>query len=92
MIEAMAAGLVPLVSAVGNVQSAVSNGDNGLLLEPQNPSSIREALREILSDFSLLEKMGKEAHVFAEENFSTEKAIGKLSAVVREVLQAKPNP
>ena len=44
MVEAMAAGLVPVVSAVGNIPSVVTHGENGLLVQPKDSRSIELAL------------------------------------------------
>tara|TARA_B100000941_G_scaffold253865_1_gene201759 strand:- start:8 stop:754 length:747 start_codon:yes stop_codon:yes gene_type:complete len=86
MVEAMAAGLVPVVSAVGNIPSVVTHGENGLLVQPKDSRSIELALQQILLDRSLVEKLGKKAYQFARDNFSTEVAVGKLTKVLLEVI------
>ena len=88
MVEAMAAGLVPVVSAVGNIPSVVTHGENGLLVQPKDSRSIELALQQILLDRSLVEKLGKKACQFARENFSTEVAVGKLTKVLLEVINS----
>ena len=89
MVEAMSAGLVPLVSAVGNVPSCLEHGKNGFLLEPKNPVSIQKALEQILADELTIEKFGKEAHFFAEKNFATEIAVQKLTSVIMDAIEEK---
>ena len=86
MVEAMATGLVPVVSAVGNIPSVVTYGENGLLVQPKDSRSIELALQQILLDRSLVEKLGKKAYQFARDNFSTEVAVGKLNKVLLEVI------
>ena len=86
MIEAMATGLPPIVSSVGNIPSVIEDGKNGLLIEPKNPDSISNALNRIMDNKLLLGKWGKNAHEYARDNFSTEVAVKKLSNVIHEVL------
>ena len=86
MIEAMATGLPPIVSSVGNIPSVIEDGKNGLLVEPQNPDSVSNALNRIMDNELLLEKLGRNAHEYARDNFSTEVAVKKLSDVIHEVL------
>jgi glycosyltransferase involved in cell wall biosynthesis len=86
MIEAMATGLPPVVSSVGNIPSVIEDGKNGLLIEPKNPDSISSALNRIMDNKLLIEKLGKNAHEYARDNFSTEVAVKKLSNVIHEVL------
>ena len=86
MIEAMAAGLPPVVSSVGNIPSVIEDRKNGLLVEPKTPGSVSSALNRIMDNELLLEKLGKNAYEFARDNFSTEVAVKKLSSVIHEVL------
>lgn len=86
MIEAMATGLTPIVSSVGNIPSVIENGKNGLLVEPKNPGSVSNALNRIVDNELLLEKLGRNAHEYARDNFSTEVAVKKLSDGIHEVL------
>lgn len=89
MVEAMATGLVPVISAVGNIPSVVTHGENGLLVKPKDSTSIELALQQLVLDRSLIEKFGKKACQFARENFSTEVGVGKLTKVLLEVINSQ---
>jgi len=51
MIEAMACGLVPLVTAVGGVPSVIQDGENGFLVaNPADPAQVAQRLLTLLDD------------------------------------------
>jgi len=87
MIEAMASGLCVLVTSVGNIPSVIEEGVNGIMVEPNQSDAICSALKKMVSDPAQRAKMGKNAHVFAKENFSVEVAVGKLTEVVSQTLR-----
>jgi glycosyltransferase involved in cell wall biosynthesis len=62
MLEAMACGVVPVVTAVGGVPSVIQDGINGCLLEsPADPSLIAKQILHLLHTPEILEKMRGEA-------------------------------
>ncbi|MHA3702421.1 glycosyltransferase family 4 protein [Jatrophihabitans sp. YIM 134969] len=50
LIEAMAFGLVPIVTPVGGLPDLVHDGDNGVLVDVGDPEAIARALRAMLDD------------------------------------------
>ena len=86
MIEAMSAGLCVVVSSVGNIPSTIRHLENGVLISPQSPPSIAEALVTLIKNDQNRIEMGKKAHLYASQNFSTELAVGKLTKAVHELL------
>jgi glycosyltransferase involved in cell wall biosynthesis len=74
MMEAMAFGLVPIVTAVGDIPNVIDNGTNGFLL-PAFPEEkvVEKAIQTILemhSNRTLLLDVKKEATRYAESEFS----------------------
>ncbi len=49
LLEAMAAGVCPVVPAVGAIPSLVSTGENGFLFEPNDREGLTRALRSALA-------------------------------------------
>jgi glycosyltransferase involved in cell wall biosynthesis len=86
MIEAMSAGLCVVVSSVGNIPSTIRHLENGILIAPQNPATIVEALVNLIENDQARIEMGKKAHLYASQNFSTDIAVGKLTKVVKKLL------
>jgi glycosyltransferase involved in cell wall biosynthesis len=58
LLEAMAAGLPVVASAVGDVPEAVANGETGLLVPPADPDALAHSLRTVLADASLRRRLG----------------------------------
>lgn len=52
-IEAMAAGAPVVATAVGGVPEFVIDGDNGLVIPPENPAAMAAAIRRILDEPAL---------------------------------------
>jgi glycosyltransferase involved in cell wall biosynthesis len=61
MIEAMATGLPVVGTRVDGIPELVTNGLSGLLVDPEHPSALAEALVTLLRDETLCSRMGTEA-------------------------------
>jgi glycosyltransferase involved in cell wall biosynthesis len=61
LIEAMARGLAPVATRVGDVPGLVSDRENGLLVEPQNPKELANALLQLCRDRQLRGTLAKNA-------------------------------
>ena len=59
--EAMAVGLPVIASDVGGLRDFVKGGVNGLLVPPHDPPALREALRRLLTDAPLRQRLGQAA-------------------------------
>ena len=59
VVEAMMCGKPVVASAVGGIPDIILNGASGLLVEPGDANSLREALRELLLDPDKRACMGK---------------------------------
>ena len=58
IIEAHARGRPVVASRVGGIPELVEHGRNGLLVEPEDPSALAEALARILGDAKLQQDLG----------------------------------
>jgi glycosyltransferase involved in cell wall biosynthesis len=58
ILEAMAAGLPVVASAVGGVPEIVDDGTTGLLVPPGDPAALAAALERVLADAALRTRMG----------------------------------
>jgi glycosyltransferase involved in cell wall biosynthesis len=76
LLEAMAAGLPVIATAVGGNGEAVAEGVNGLLVSARAPELIARAAVELASDSSRLRKWSNNSRRRAEELFS-------LNAMIR---------
>lgn len=58
-LEAMAAGKAVVASRVGGVPELVTEGENGLLVEPNNYEALAQALLSLVQDPALAKQLGK---------------------------------
>lgn len=71
-VEAGAFGVPVIGGDSGGVREAVSHDENGLLVDPNRPEAIAEAIEKLLLDKNLAEKYGREGKRRATEIFTWE--------------------
>ena len=69
IIEAMAAGLPVVASAVGGVPELVVDGETGILVPPRDPEALAAALAALVTDRERCRTMGAAARARAETTF-----------------------
>ena len=65
LVEAFCRGRAVVASRVGGIPDLVDDGANGLLVEPGATADLADALRRMLSDRELAERLGRDAHASA---------------------------
>lgn len=85
LIEAMAAGLPSVATAVGGVPEALADGRSGFLVPPSEPALFATALTTLIEDSALRVRMGAAATVDARA-FSIEPAVRRLEEIYDRVL------
>jgi glycosyltransferase involved in cell wall biosynthesis len=85
MIEAMAAGLACVVSAVGNVPDVVTDEREALLVPPREIAALAMALERLLVDRPLRDRLASAAHEFAAARFGVERASDAILRAVTSV-------
>lgn len=86
VLEAMRAAMPVIASDVGGVREAVESGETGVLIPRGDVETLRGALRRLLSDPELRDRLGREGRRRYEERFRLEHTISKTIDVYREVL------
>jgi glycosyltransferase involved in cell wall biosynthesis len=69
VLEAMAAGLPVVASAVGGVPEAVGDGETGTLVPPGDPDALGRALAVLVADAELRDRLGAAGRRRAEREF-----------------------
>jgi glycosyltransferase involved in cell wall biosynthesis len=69
VIEAMAAGLPVVASAVGGIPELVVDGETGVLVPPGDARALASALRRLLADPQLRRQMGDAGRLRAQQLF-----------------------
>jgi glycosyltransferase involved in cell wall biosynthesis len=88
VLEAMAAGLPVVASAVGGIPEIVVDGQTGLLVQPGDPEALTAALRRLLGDSSLASRLGAAARRAAETTNSLQQFQERHRALYERLLAA----
>lgn len=89
LLEAMAAGLPCIASAVGGIPEVVEDGRNGILVPPGDSRAIAAALLRILDDPSLRENLAQEARAAAVRRFGMKRMLRRTEAFYRGLLRKR---
>jgi glycosyltransferase involved in cell wall biosynthesis len=89
LLEAMACGLPPVATNVGGAPDTVTHGDEGLLISPDAPAELEDALTTLLGDAGLRERVGIAARKKIEVKYSLEAVVTGLDALYAKMLQVK---
>lgn len=85
MLEAMAYGLPIVVSRVGGIPEAVTEGKDGILVTPGDIDSLQAEIARLVDDASMRKEMGRLARENIAINFSTDKILRKLELLYAEI-------
>ena len=81
LLEAMASGLPVVSTPVSGIPEMIDSGRNGLLVEPNHPSQLADALERLLLDANLRGRLAQAARQTVEERFTIERSSRELMAV-----------
>jgi glycosyltransferase involved in cell wall biosynthesis len=88
-LEAMAAGLVPVVSDVGDA-FLLEHARCGIVVPPKSPRAVAEAVLGIWADPHRFEAMSASARQFARETWTPDRLVESTLAFYEEVLASPP--
>jgi glycosyltransferase involved in cell wall biosynthesis len=83
-LEAMAAERAVVATRVGALPEVVDPGRTGLLVPPEDPSALAEALIELATQPDLAREMGRRGRDRAQAEFGVERMVSRTLAVYRE--------
>lgn len=75
VIEAMAYGVAPVVTAVGGMPELVENGVSGIVVPPRSSQALSAAIEHLFRDRDLLARMGKAARERIANDFHTSQTV-----------------
>jgi len=85
VIEAMAYGLSIIASDLAAIPDLIRHETDGLLIEPRNVDELTSALRRLLADEELRQRLGKSARQRYIDNFTIQKFENRLVAVLSKL-------
>ncbi|HEY8487907.1 MAG TPA: glycosyltransferase, partial [Thermaerobacter sp.] len=83
VLEAMAAGVPVVATAVGGVPEAVRHGVTGFLVPPGDPAAVARYLATLLADPALRRRMGAAARARYEAHYTVDRMVAATLAVYR---------
>lgn len=87
LIDAMAVGL-PIVSTnTGGIPELIKNGENGILVDPQNPTQLANAIIDLINNSDKRNKLSENSLRYANE-FSIETTINKNISLYKSLIDA----
>lgn len=87
IIEAMAAKVAVIVSAVGNVPDIIQHRNQAMIFAPKDISSLTMLIEELLADTTLRVQLADRGYNFARDNFSTENGIQRFIEVIEDTIK-----
>ena len=86
LLEAMACGLPCAATRVSGSEDLISDGVNGLLVEPEQPAEMALALRRIVENSDLAQRLGKEAHATVVRDYQLATIVDQCLELYRRLL------
>lgn len=87
LLEAMANGVPVIASSVGGVPAILSNGENGILVPPADPTGLVEAMKAVAGSRELRMKLSDGAMRSVRENHDVNSWKRKVNEVYRTMVQ-----
>jgi glycosyltransferase involved in cell wall biosynthesis len=86
LAEAMAAGTPVVTTPISGIPEIVRDGVNGLLVEPDDPRAVADAVVRLREDRELAARISGEARATVERELDGERLAGTLQRLFREVI------
>ncbi len=85
VLEAMACGLPVIATRIAGNEELVVDGENGLLIPPEDPVALRSALLELMENPAMRQQMGAASRKRVEANYSWSQIASEYLELVKAV-------
>ena len=91
LMEAMACGKPVIGTGVGGIPNVVTEGENGFLVDPDDPSGLAGAIAQILDDTALARRLGEHGMRQVKASYSWERIADTTTELYRSALSECPS-
>jgi glycosyltransferase involved in cell wall biosynthesis len=92
LLEAMAANLAVIATAVGGNLDAIVDSESGLLVRPRDPSALAAALARLASDPELRRRFAEAARRRLEQQFTLQRCVDRYEKLYRAMIEPNSRP
>ena len=89
VLEAMSHGKCALGTDVVGIRDVIRDGWNGALVEAKNPAALAQRIDALLGDDELRARLGAQARLDVEQNYTPRAVLGKVLDVYREARESR---
>ncbi len=86
VVEALACGLTAVVTKVGVARELITNGENGILVEPNDPEGLKQGLKWAMANKELWASMGLRARASVLEGYAAEVEVNRYLDMFDELV------
>lgn len=88
LLEAMALGVPVVATRVGGIPEIIRAGVDGLMVEPDSPSQLADALRCVIRDQSIRQKLVREARTRVETRFGAARFLSDYRQIFVDLIDS----
>src|SRR5467141_496011 len=86
LVEASACGLPVVAGNSGGIPDAVRDGETGILVPPEDPAALADAVCRVLADRGFATQLGQNGRRAVETHFNWDRVVRDLRAIESEVV------
>ncbi|RME10493.1 MAG: glycosyltransferase family 1 protein [Ardenticatenia bacterium] len=88
LLEALATGIPTIATTTGGTPEAIRDGENGLLVPPDDPAALEQALVRLMHDADLYHRLSQNGAADVRHRWTFDRYIDRLERVYTAIVQA----